>query len=432
MSDDSKVDVAIVGAGLAGLACAWKLAGEGLGVLVLERGDAPGSKNVSGGRLYLNALRAMEPELVDGLPLERRVTRESLCLVSGDASTTIQFRGDRLAEDPAHSATVLRGTLDAHLGEKVGERGGFVIPATPVRELTMEGSRVTGVIAGEETFPADCVVLADGALSFLAAQAGLHARLDAADFAVGIKEVWALDRGVIEDRFALEGDQGEARLFLGAVSDGQVGGGFLYTNRESVSLGLVVGIGAYRDAAATARTSELIEAFTARPEIRPLLAGGKRVEYSAHVIPEGGLDAAPRRVGDGVLLAGDAAGLALNHGVTVRGMDTALASGLLAAQAFLEAKAAGDFSATGLSAYDRLIEASFVGQDLATFRHAPAVLGRPRFYQHYPDAVNRMLGDVFWFGDGPKARLFGTAWAEVSRSFLNFDTLSDAWEAKKL
>jgi len=432
MSDENKVDVAIVGAGLAGLACAWKLAGEGLSVLVLERGDGPGSKNVSGGRLYLNAVRALEPELIDGLPLERRVTRESLCLVSEDASTTIQFRGDKLAADPAHSATVLRGTLDAHLAEQVGERGGFVIPATPVRELVMDGGRVTGVVAGEETFPADCVILADGALSFLAEQAGLRGPLDARHFAVGVKEVWALDRGVLEDRFALEGDQGEARLFLGSVSGGQMGGGFLYTNRESVSLGLVVGIGAYRDAAATARTSDLMEAFVARPEIRPLLAGGKRVEYSAHVIPEGGLDAAPRRVGDGVLLTGDAAGLALNHGVTVRGMDTALASGLLAASAFLEAKAQDDFSATGLAAYDRLVDESFVGRDLATFRAAPAALDRPRFYQHYPDAVNRILGDVFWFGDGPKEKMFGTAWAEISRSFLNFGTLSDAWEAKKL
>jgi len=432
MTDENKVDVVVVGAGPAGLACAWVAAGAGLQVLVLERGDAAGTKNVTGGRLYLNAVRAMEPELVDGLPLERTVTRESICMMADDASTTVTYRGDRLTADPTHSATVLRGSLDAHLAERCGERGAFVIPSTPVRELTMDGSRVTGVVAGEETFAADVVVLADGALSFLGEQAGLHGPVDAEHFAVGVKEVLSLDRGRIEDRFNLEGDEGEARLFLGAVTRGRMGGGFLYTNRDTLSLGVVAGLASYREGRNADRTSELLEAFKGRPEIRPLVRDAELVEYSAHVVPEGGIDAAPERVGDGVLAVGDAAGLSLNHGLTVRGMDLALASGVLAGRAILEAQENGDFSAAGLASYDSLIDGSFVGRDMAAFRAAPAVLGRDRWYTHYPHAVCDLLGELLWFGDGAKGRLFGTAWKGLSRDFVGFDALADAWEARKI
>lgn len=432
MTDENKVDVIIVGAGLAGLACAWVLAGEGLQILVLERGDVPGAKSITGGRLYLNAVRALEPELVAGLPLERTVTRESLCLMTEDASTLVSYRGDRLAGDPPHSATVLRGNLDAHLAEKVGERGGFVIPSTTVHELAVEDGRVTGVVAGEETFTADVVVLAGGALTLLSEQAGLSTNRTAEHHAVGVKEVLSLERSRLEDRFNLEADEGEARLFMGSVTQGKMGGGFLYTNKETISLGIVVGLEPYRRATSTAKTSALLDAFKDRPELRPLVRDAKLEEYSAHIIPEGGLDAAPQRIGDGVLALGDAAGLSLNHGLTVRGMDLALASGVLGARAILEAREQGDFSAGGLSAYDRLLSESFVMKDMETFRAAPAVLGRERWYQVYPGAVNAMLGELFWFGDTPKNKLFSTAWSRFSSEFMNFKTLADAWEARRI
>ncbi len=432
MCDENKVDVIVVGAGLAGLACAWVLGGAGLEVLVLERGDAPGTKNLTGGRLYLKALRALEPELMEGLPLERTVCRESLCLLSEGSSTTVTYRGDTLAEEPAHSATVLRGRLDAHLGDACAERGAFVIPSTPVRELLREGQRVRGVVAGEERFTADAVVLADGALSFLGEQAGLHEPVQGEHFAVGVKEVLALPRETIEDRFQLEGEQGEARLFLGSISGGQVGGGFLYTNRQSLSLGLVLGLEAYRSGALQQGSAQLLEAFKQRPEIRPLVKGAQLVEYSAHLVPEGGLDAAPAAVGDGVLAVGDAAGLCLNHGLTVRGMDLALASGVLAGRAILKAKQAGDFSAAGLAVYQQLLDESFVGRDMATFRAAPAALARQRWYQHYPGAVNALLEELFLFDDGPKERLFSTAWRHLRRDFIGRKGLSDAWEARRL
>jgi electron transfer flavoprotein-quinone oxidoreductase len=352
--------------------------------------------------------------------------------MADDASTTVSYRGDRLAGQPPHSATVLRGKLDAHLGEKVAERGAFVIPSTPVRELVLDDDRVTGVKAGEETFAADVVVLATGALSLLAPQAGLEAPLTAERFAVGVKEVRSLERSRLEDRFGLEASEGEARLFVGAVTGGQMGGGFLYTNAESISLGIVLGLGSYCSATHVAGTAELLEAFKERPELRPLLRDTKLEEYSAHVIPEGGLDAAPARVKDGLLLLGDAAGLCLNHGLTVRGMDLALASGVLAARAILAAREKGDFSATGLAAYNRLLEESFVLQDMKTFRNAPRVLGRDRFYTVYPREVCDLLGELFFFGEGPKARLFSTAWSRFRREFLSLNGLADAWKARRL
>ena len=163
------------------------------------------------------------------------------------------------------------------------------------------------------------------------------------NFALGIKEVIALDSGVINERFNLEGDEGAARLFVGEVTRGKFGGGFLYTNRESVSLGIVVGIEDAAEERLPIEVPALLDAFKERPEIAPLIRGGSTVEYSAHIIPEGGFKAIGNLCGNGILVAGDAAGLALNIGFTVRGMEYALASGYFAAQTVMKAKEAGKF-----------------------------------------------------------------------------------------
>ena len=117
-----KFDVIIVGAGLAGLAAAYTLAGEGLEVLVLERGDYPGAKNVTGGRLYLNPVRELFPDLWKKAPLERFISHDGLTLMSRERSVTINYEGDELRQEPYQSYSILRARFDRWLAKQAEEK----------------------------------------------------------------------------------------------------------------------------------------------------------------------------------------------------------------------------------------------------------------------------------------------------------------------
>jgi electron transfer flavoprotein-quinone oxidoreductase len=242
MSSMEKIDAVIVGGGLAGLAAAWRLCEAGRQVILLERGDAPGSKNVTGGRIYAAPLRRYLPEVAAEAPFERPVVKEMLSVMDGDASVLVEYGSGAWRREPPMSYTVLRATFDNWLAGKVMEKGGFVIPNRRVDDLLWEDGRVAGVRAGDEEIPAHIVIAADGALSFMAQKAGLRPAPKPEDHAVAIKEVYALDPRTIEDRFGLDEGEGAACLFMGAVTKGIFGGGFLYTNKESLSVGIVVGI----------------------------------------------------------------------------------------------------------------------------------------------------------------------------------------------
>ncbi|MFV2067297.1 MAG: FAD-dependent oxidoreductase [Pirellulales bacterium] len=426
-----KVDVAIVGAGLAGLAAAYCLADDGFDVLVVERGDYPGSKNVSGGRLYLNPLRPLLSDLWSDAPLERPVTKERLSIMSEGASATVELASQRLRESPGHSFTVLRSRFDRWLADRAAERGAMIVPKYAVDDLLVEQGRVVGICAAGDAIRADVVVAADGALSFIAEKAGLRSRHKPSNFAVGVKEVLELPAEVIEDRFNLAPGEGAAQLFFGAITEGITGGGFVYTNQRSLSLGLVVGLKGLKDGESIGRVHQLMERFKARPEIQVMIAGGELVEYSAHTIPEGGLDALPRLFGDGIIVAGDAAGLALNMGLTVRGMDFALASGVLAARAIARARQQRDYSAATLADYRSLLESSFVFKDLKTFRHMPRFLDNPRIFDTYPKTVCGLLEELLWIGEGGKTKLSTTMLRKI-RSILGVSTLRDLWSLRKV
>mgnify|MGYP001282095186 CR=1 FL=1 len=283
-----KFDVIVVGAGLAGLAAAYTLAQDGLEVLVLEKGDYPGAKNVTGGRLYLNPVRDLFPGLWDKAPLERHIVHEEVALMAKERSLTMSYAGDELRAQPFASYSILRAKFDRWFAQQAEKKGAMLINKSRVDELIMENGKVIGVRAGGDELGADVVIAADGVLSFTAEKAGLRKAHDPKHFAVGFKEVIEMDPGVIEDRFGLEGDEGAARLFMGEVTKGKFGGGFLYTNKTSLSLGIVVGIRDLVDAPPAIQAPQLLDDFKLRPEIARLIRGGETIEYSAHVIPEGG------------------------------------------------------------------------------------------------------------------------------------------------
>ena len=427
-----KIDVVIVGGGLAGLATAYCLADEGLEILVAEKGDFPGSKNVTGGRIYLNPVRDLFPDLWDDAPLERHVVREKLTMMAEASSTTLELRSDRFDQEPYHSFTILRAKFDRWFGDKVAEKGAFVIPKSKVDDLVFQNGQVAGILADGDEIYAVVVVAADGVLSLMAKKAGLRKGQEPKHYAVSIKEVIELSRQTIEDRFNLEGDQGLAQLFFGTLTQGMMGGGFLYTNLESISLGLVVGIEALMEKEPKLEVHQLIEDFKQRPEIRVLIEGGEVVEYSAHVITEGGIQAMPRLFADGILVVGDAAGFGLNMLMAVRWMEYALASGAMAAQAIKRARKQNDFSASTLSYYEQLVKDSFIYEELQTFSNVLNILENPRLLNLYPQAFCDLFEKLMWIDEQPKQKLSITALQELRDNFLNMDTIRDAFSFLKI
>jgi electron transfer flavoprotein-quinone oxidoreductase len=424
-------DVIIVGAGLAGLGAAYTFAGSGLEVLVLERGDYPGSKNITGGRIYVNPIRDLFPGLFEKAPLERFIAREELTLMAKDRSVALTYSGNELRKEPYQSYSILRVKFDRWLAEQVEEQGVMVLSKIRVDDVIKENGKISGVLAGGDELRADVVIACDGVLSLLSEKAGLQSSPSPQHFALGIKEVITLDSGVINDRFTLQGNEGAAHLFIGEVTRGKFGGGFLYTNRESLSLGVVIGIEDAMDKKLPIEVPALLEAFKNRPEIAPLIKGGTSVEYSAHIIPEGGFKALGKLCGDGILVAGDAARMALNIGFTVKGMEYALASGYFAAQAVLKAKEAKNFNTETLSVYRKLLEESFVLQDSKNFQETPAVLGNPRFFTHYPEMIGSLMKDIYAIPAGPKERLYPTLRKHVSMGEL-WGIVKDIKEVMKI
>jgi electron transfer flavoprotein-quinone oxidoreductase len=422
-----KFDVIIVGGGLAGLAAAYTLAEQEMEVLVLERGDYSGAKNVTGGRIYLNPVRDLFPGLFDKAPLERFIAHEEAMIMAQDRSLTIRYDGSELVAEPHQSYSVLRGKFDKWLAKQAERKGAMIVTKSRVDDIITENGQVVGVRAGGDELGADVIIACDGVLSLTAEKAGLREPGKPADYAVGFKEIIELDRSVIEERFLLEGNEGAARLFMGEVTKGKFGGGFLYTNKDSLSLGIVVGIKDLMEGEQVA-APELLEDFKKYPEIARLIKGGQTAEYSAHVIPEGGYNALTKLYGNGILTAGDAAGFSLNIGVTVRGMEYALASGYYAAQAVIKARQAQDFSAGTLAVYEDLLNNSFVLQDFKTFQKAPEALDNPRLFKHYPELVGSIMKDIYAIPGDAKPLLYKTV-----RKYINFkEVLAMAGDMRKV
>ncbi|WP_139653663.1 FAD-dependent oxidoreductase [Raoultibacter phocaeensis] len=387
-------DAIVVGAGCAGSVAACVLAREGKSVLMIERGGDAGSKNMTGGRIYTHSLRPIFPDFEEDAPLERKVIRERISLLTEDENTTVEFGSERLGAPEVSSYTVLRGPFDRWLAAKAEEAGAECIFGITVEDLVWEGERIVGVRAGEDEITAEVTILADGVNSLLSEKAKLAKRPSAHQLAVSAKEVIELPEETISDRFQTMPGEGAAWLFAGAATHGHVGGGFLYTNRTSISIGLVATLSDL--CTSSTPVYQMLDDFKKHPMVAPVLRGGKTVEYSGHLIPEGGYDMIPELYRDGCLLTGDAAMLCINLGYQVRGMDYAVAAGELAAKTAIEALDAGDTSAAKLAAYRTKLEQSFILKDLKAYRNFPSFMEQTtRIFNGYPQMAADILRSMF-------------------------------------
>lgn len=394
-----RFDVVVVGAGPAGSAAALVLARAGRSVCLLERGPFPGSKNMYGGVVYGRILDGLIPQWWNQAPVQRWITRRSTMMLTPTQSLTVDFRTTDWGNPPYNGASALRPDFDAWLAGLAEEAGAVLVCSTTATGLLRDK---TGRIKGVRTdrpdgeIEAEVVIACDGVNSFLAKEAGLYPHHEAEHFTLGAKEVLALPRWEIESRFGLTDRQG-ADIEIVGCTKGIPGGGFVYTNLDSVAIGVVLQLPAL--AKSGRRPEEIIASLKSHPSIAPLVAGGKLLEYSAHLIPEGGYDAIPRLSADGMLVAGDAAAFCLAAGIWLEGVNFAIGSGVAAAESCLEALGAKDSSAAGLAGYRRRLEANFVLANHRKLRRAPGFVLSDRVQVQYPQLACNLAQRMFTVED---------------------------------
>ncbi|WP_135364284.1 FAD-dependent oxidoreductase [Halosimplex halophilum] len=414
---DGAFDAVVVGAGLAGSTAALTMAENGLDVLMVERGRFPGAKNVFGGVLYTPTLR----ELVDieSAPLERYIAERRFGMLTDDDETAVSLSPGEWHEPPHNdSYTVRRGEFDEWLAEQAVGAGATLVCRTTVTDLLREDGRVVGVETDrpDGTVRAPYVVLAEGGNSLVSERADLKAPERRENVAVGVKEVLEFpDREhAIADRFRVSGDAGASYHYFGEGAVGDAfGGGFVYTNEDTVSVGL-----AYRlsDAATGQPDPEAtLDGFKTHPAVAPLLRGARTVEYTAKTIPEGGAEAIPQLVHDGAVLVGDTAGLVLNNGLHLEGTNMAVESGYHAGKAVADAVQRGRTDADALAGYREALESSFVVRNLDRYEWLIERVQEDRqlLFEELPRAVADAGSEYFRMDRAPKDDHAATAKREL-------------------
>jgi Dehydrogenases (flavoproteins) len=390
-------DVAVVGGGLGGLSAAISAAKEGLSVVLLERGAYSGSKNVSGGRIYVHSLLKLIPDALERAPLERPITRETYEVRCGDRRVTFTFQ-----KRNRDSFSVLRAKLDDWLSHEAEAAGVLTSFDTQVTGARREGGGIT-VETNRGEFKVPLVIEADGVTAPTSRYLGIR-RLTPEQFMVGVKEVVATKPELPED-------EGEAKVVLGLTA-GLKGGGFLYTNRESVSIGFTVKVESVQEK--LVKTSELIEDYRESLGIE-----GEVLEYSAHLIPYMGYRGLPPLYAPNLMVVGDAAGMLISDGFVIRGMDLAIGSGTIAGQVAAKLREMNNFTRTDI--YQSQLEDSFVMRDIKAAWKSFKGLSNPRFYEVYPQVICDVLDSMFSVGD---RRLLKVAQERLRKEGLGLTSLA--------
>jgi electron transfer flavoprotein-quinone oxidoreductase len=379
-----KFDSVVVGAGPAGIAAAYTMAKAGLNVLVLEKGERPGAKNMFGGVIFRHQTEQIAPEFWKTAPVERHVVEYQYWFLSKDSHLLVSHRNQRF-NDRYNAFTVHRAKFDPWFAKLAEDAGATIINRTTADDVIKENGKIIGVKTERGDVLADVVVAGDGVNSMLSKQAGLREEIPPNAVVLAVKEVLALPKQKIEERFNLKPDEGVAALLVGWGPG--MHAGFMYTNRDTISLGIGVSI---RDLDKSGqRPNILMEQFKNHPSIAPLIQDTELKEYSAHLIPEGGYDYVSRIYTDGMLVVGDAAMLV--NAINWEGTNLAMTSGIIAGETIIEAKKRNDYSSRTLANYRRRLEQSFVLKDLRKYREIPTFFSsNPHFFTLYPETLNEL------------------------------------------
>jgi len=423
-----KFDAIVVGAGPAGTACAYELAKAGVNVILIERGEYPGSKNVMGGVLYRKMMEEIVPDFHKEAPIERPIVEQRFMMMDKTSAVTFSYKGMEWAEEPYNNFTVLRAKFDQWFASKAVEQGALLLNETVVLECIVENGKVVGVRTDrpDGELRADVVILADGVNSLLAKQLGFHKEFRPDEVALATMEILKLDKKIIEDRFSLEEGQGCTIELFGDATKGILGTGFLYTNKDTLSIGvgtLLSGLIKHK-----IKPYELMEYVKTHPMIRPYIQGAEAQEYLAHLIPEGGYRSMPKVVGAGVVVVGDAAQLV--NAIHREGSNMAMTSGRLAAETIVAARERGDFSEASLDDYRKKLMGSFVGQDLKKYKDATHHFDKfPQYFEQYIPMVNRAASQMLTVDGTPKREKQKKIWRDIGPAKQKFKMARDLYRA---
>lgn len=384
MAESSEFDAVVVGAGPAGISAAIAMARAGLKPVVLERGEYPGAKNVQGAVLYGRMLHEILPDFWKdpSAAIERPVVEQRTCVTTEDSWVTVGYRSRRFLDGVPNCYTIIRVRFDRWFSAKAAELGAEVYSGVAVTDVLRKDGRICGIRTGEgDELHAPVVVACDGVNSMLAQKAGFRPELKPSEVALGAKEVLELPAEKIEDRFSLQRGEGATMELFGSITEGMLGYVFLYTNKDTLSLGVGCKLSDYQRTGVC--PSDHLERVKRHPLVAKLLGDAKTLEYSAHLIPEGGFRSMPPLAADGFLVAGDAA-MMVNPAYR-EGSNLAMTSGRLAGETVVEAKLRGDYSKAGLSRYVDKLRSSYVWSDLEEVQDLEESIERsPDFLDFYP------------------------------------------------
>ena len=402
-----KPEVVIVGAGPAGVSCGYVLAKAGVDVFILERGQYPGAKNMFGGVFFSDQMSSLLPEFYNEAPIERFVAKRRLSLVVDNSEIALSLELEEFKRHPYnHSFIVKRSRFDKWFAGKAEEQGAVILNGVTVRDFVRDNGRIMGVASGpgdDNALLADVVICAEGANSLLAQKAGLRNRLSMRARVIAVKEVIGIPKAVIDERFGLAGRQGAAYEYFGEAVSGMLGNGFIYTNLDSLSVGIGVLVSELYGREDPVSPNELLDRFKNHPCVSPLIKGGKTLEYSAHMIPADGYNNMPRLFADRLMLVGDAAGLVDNSVFHHQGVNLAMASGRMAAETILKNRKARRYDATALGLYARLLSDSFVLDNLKCSRDFLDIIRMHKeLLNDYPHALRDALTSFFEVSDLPR------------------------------
>ncbi len=409
--DNNKIQAIVVGAGPAGVSAAITLAKAGKKVLLLDRADNPGDKNVFGGCIYTQQTVDIFYNYIDG-PLERAITEEKIIMLTDKDSVDISYRYKSNNEYPAY--TVIRSKWDKWCVEQAVKNGAYFAPKTLVKELITENGKVIGVQTQFEKYYADIVIIADGVNSLLAKQIGLRHNFKDSDMTLNVKEVFRLPRERLEDRFRVNTILGTSARIIGGPLKDMFAMGFMYTNKDTIS----IGYGASLDELKKNKIKpyELMDKLKEHPTIAAYIKDAELIEYSAHMIPEGCLDKIPKVYDNGVMVVGDAAGFIDN--IHFEGTNLAMLSGKLAGETAIFALEKGDTSATVLSMYYKKLKDSIIVKDLDTHNNTIDVLKKNinTITSLYPELACKALSVLACANGKPKKETYNELFSDIMKS----------------